>query len=194
MQYYDIILLSLALAVDALIVSFSYGLVIKHHRLKNALGLGVSTGMGQFLMPLLGFLLTGSIHAYVEQCDHWIAFAVFFILGARVIYCAFANKNSEDQEHIAHKLSFKILFITGVATSIDAFVAGASPYFSRNSAPDSATILAAALIIGGITFACSFLGFLSARKLHKLPSIPLEVIAGLVLIGLGVKILVEHTC
>lgn len=194
MHYHDIILLSLALAVDALIVSFSYGLVIKHHRMKNALGLGLSTGLGQFLMPLMGFLLTGSIHSYVARWDHWIAFSVFVILGGRVIWQAFSQQGGCTDD-VPRMLSFRILLVTGIATSIDAFVAGASLYFSQGSSTDSGPgIVFCAALIGGITFACSFAGFLSARHLHRLPTKPLEIAAGLVLVGLGIKVLFEHLC
>lgn len=193
MHYYAIILLSLALAVDALIVSFSYGLVIKKHRVGNALGLGTATGLGQFLMPLLGFLLTGSIHSYVDQWDHWIAFSVFMILGLRIIYHAIKGTDINTDE-IAHKLSFRLLLMTGIATSIDAFVAGASLYFSNADTGLGMNIFVAALVIGGVTFACSFFGFMFAGRMHKLPSKPLEIAAGCVLIGLGVKILCEHLC
>lgn len=191
MQYYAVLLLSLALAVDALIVSFTYGLVIKEHRVKNALSLGMATGIGQFVMPLIGYGLTGSVHSFVEHWDHWIAFSVFLILGLRVISQA-VGKKEEDGEHVASRLSFKVLLGTGIATSIDALVAGASLYFSKNDADFSMHIVPASTTIGVVTFLCAFLGFMAARHLHKLPSKALEIAAGFVLIGLGVKVLVEH--
>ncbi len=191
MQYPDVILLAMALAVDALVVAFSYGLVIKEHRMRNACGIAVATGLGQFIMPLIGFLLTGSVHSYVEQWDHWIAFSVFFILGIRVIHEAFSN-GQDDTEDIPRYLSFKILLVTAIATSIDALVAGASLFISYSMNEGGPGIVTASLIIGGVTYLCSYGGFMMARHMHRLPTKPLEIIAGLVLIGHGVKVLCEH--
>ena len=61
----DLIFLAFALSVDAFVVAFSYGLLIKQKRLSNGIKLSLSTGAGQFLMPVLGFLLTGSVHRYI---------------------------------------------------------------------------------------------------------------------------------
>ena len=73
----DLIFLAFALSVDAFVVAFSYGLLIKQKRLSNGIKLSLSTGAGQFLMPVLGFLLTGSVHRYIAAWDHWLGFAVF---------------------------------------------------------------------------------------------------------------------
>lgn len=196
MNYDEIILLALALAIDALVVSFSFGLVLKKHRINNALGLGVATGSGQFLMPVIGFFATSSIYHYVERWDHWIAFTVFLCLGVKIIFDALTEKNNRGKREIPNKLSFKVLTLTGVATSIDALVAGASLYLTQSHdclETDGVGIFPASTIIGSVTFACATGGFLSTKYLHKLPTIILEITAGIVLIGLGVKILIEHT-
>ena len=73
----DLLFLAFALSVDAFVVAFTYGLLIKQKRLSNGIKLSVSTGAGQFLMPVLGFLLTGSVHQYIAAWDHWLGFAVF---------------------------------------------------------------------------------------------------------------------
>lgn len=81
----DVVLLGLALAVDAFVVSFSYGLILKRNRWRNAVSLGAATGLGQFVMPVAGWYGTNLVHGYIESIDHWIAFAVFLALGLKVI-------------------------------------------------------------------------------------------------------------
>ena len=187
MTFWEIFCLALALAMDAFLVCFSYGLVMKTHRVRNAFGLGFSTGLGQFLLPLGGFYLTRLIGRYVESCDHWLAFGVFALLGLKVIYDACSGKE-EEPETPCSVLSFKTLALVGLATSIDAFVAGSSLYLAK------APLLLSISLIGAVTFVCGFMGFLLTKVLHHLPTKGLEFLAGGLLIGIGVKILMEHHC
>ena len=76
---FSVFLLSLALSVDAFAVAFSYGLSLKKDRFFSSLQIGLSTSIGQFIMPILGWLATDSIHQYIKVFDHWIAFFVFGI-------------------------------------------------------------------------------------------------------------------
>ena len=85
MSIFDIFFLAMALSVDAAVVSFSYGLFLRKDRLKNALLLAFSTGLGQFVMPILGWLGTNSVSSYLSHFDHWISFLVFVLLGLNVI-------------------------------------------------------------------------------------------------------------
>lgn len=193
MPLLNIILLGLALAVDAFVVSFSYGAVLKRHRMSNSLALATATGFGQFIMPVLGFILSSSIHYYVSSFDHWIAFGVFFILGSKIIFDACGKDDNAPQ---LHSLSFKVLCIIGIATSIDAFIAGASLYIMlHGSACDSPSCFSAVfpgIIIGIITFLCAFAGFHMAKVLHRIPTKILECVAGLTLIAIGLNVLIGH--
>ena len=92
----DLIFLAFALSVDAFVVAFSYGLLIKQKRLSNGIKLSLSTGAGQFLMPVLGFLLTGSVHRYIAAWDHWLGFAVFTFLGVNVLREGWNHRNEEE--------------------------------------------------------------------------------------------------
>ena len=111
---FSVFLLALALSVDAFAVAFSYGLVIKKDVASSAAKLGAATGAGQFVMPLLGWLATDSVHRYVEAFDHWIAFVVFLLLGLNVIRGALGG---EECEKPGPKLSLKLLSVVAVATS-----------------------------------------------------------------------------
>ena len=185
MNLLDIFLLALAMSVDAFVVSFSYGLIIKKGKGKAALKLGTATGLGQFIMPVLGFFGAGMIYNYIEALDHWIAFFVFLVLGIKIISEAFKNCNCKIPK-TSKVLSLKILLMIGLATSIDAFVSGAMLYFIK------APIWSSALIIGVVTFINACIGFNLCRMFKNFPMKYLEIFSGLILILLGTKVLVEH--
>lgn len=182
MSYPDILLLALALAVDASVVAFSYGGILKKNRLQNALKLAFATGLGQFLMPLVGWLGTNSVSEYIEHYDHWISFFVFLALGLNII----SEALSEKEEALDKKLSWRVLFMIGIATSIDACAAGVTLYIIHTP------ILSAAAIIGILTFICVIASFYATRILKKIPERNIEIFSGIVLILLGTKVLFEH--
>ena len=179
MSYISIILLAIALSIDACVVSFSYGITFTQKRLKNALSLAICTGLFQGIMPTIGYYLTGFVKSFIEPYAGLIVFLIFTYLGVKIIIEAF-DKESEQQLCI----DFKCLILVGIATSIDAFSAGITLSLFGNH------ILKPALLIAFVTFANSILGFNLGGKLKHLPTKGLEVFAGLLLIALGVKALV----
>lgn len=182
MSYFDILFLALALSVDATVISFSYGLIIKKKRREVALKLAFATGLGQSIMPVIGWLGTSSVSKYIEHYDHWVSFLVFIALGLNVI----SEALNEKEEKLDKKLSIKILFMIAVATSIDACAAGVTLFFIKTP------ILLASAVIGIITFINSYLGFNSCRLFEKIPPKYIEISSGVILILLGVKVLFEH--
>ena len=184
MSWLDIWFLALALSVDAFVVAFSYGLVIKKKKGRSALKIAFATGAGQFIMPVLGWFGARTIYHQIEQVDHWIAFFVFLMLGMKVITDSL--KSCECQNKLDKTLSLKVLFLIGLATSIDAFVSGSMLYFVK------APIWSSATVIGLTTFACACIGFNFCRIFKKFPTKWLEISSGIILIGLGCKILFEH--
>lgn len=182
MSYLDILVLAIALSIDACVVSFSNGLIFTHNRVKNSFLLAFFVGFFQFLMPIIGGFLAQSVNKYVEPFDHWIVFGIFILLGAKIIKDAFSEK---DDEKPTHYLCFKYILLVSIATSIDALGAGASLYFSGTQ------VLFPAIIIGVITFINSFLGFWSGQLFKKFPTKNLEIIAGIILIILAFKTLFE---
>ncbi len=184
MTFLSIFLLALALSVDAFVVSFSYGLVLKKNPMKNALKLGFSTGLGQFIMPVIGWYGAEAVHGYIESIDHWIAFFVFLALGLKIIADALDNENEHEQ--LAKSLTFNVLLMIGIATSIDALVTGITIYFMECS------VWFAASTIGITTFICALIGYNLNCCFKKVPIKYLEITAGIILIGLGFKVLYEH--
>ncbi len=175
MTYLEIFLLAIALSIDAMVVSFSYGLTFNQNRTKNALLLAFCTGIFQAGMPIIGYYLTSFVKSYIAPYASIIVFLIFLYLGIKFIKEAFEEKN------IPQCISTACLIMIGIATSIDAFSAGISLALYGNK------ILKPILLIGMITFFNSCLGFKLGGKLKHLPTKGLEVSAGLVLIVLGVK-------
>ena len=176
MTYLEIFLLALALSVDACVVSFTYGLSFKEERIKNALLLACFTGIFQGVMPAIGYYLTNFVKTMIAPYASLIVFTIFIFLGIKFIKEAFdKNKNKPCC------ISITCLLLIGIATSIDAFSAGISLALYGN------LIFKPALLIIIITFINSLLGFSLGGILKNFPSKWLEIIAGMVLIGLGIK-------
>ncbi len=199
MNSLDILILAIALSIDACVVSFSNGLIFTHNKRINSLMLASAVGFFQFLMPIIGFFLAQSVNKYVEPYDHWIVFGIFVLLGLKFIKDAFKK---EKEEKINCYLCFSYILLVAIATSIDALGAGVSIAFSGVAndfafsflSPifgEGTKILFPAILIGVVTFLNSLLGFWSGYLVKKLPTRNLEITAGLILIILAFKILLE---
>ncbi len=179
MTEYEIILLGIALALDALIVSICYGLVICSSRLKNALLFASAFGFFQFLMPVIGWSFTIIVYNVLEKYSKWVVFLIFIILGLKFLKSAFEKK---EQENITC-VSMWCLLCLAIATSIDAFGAGVS--LKLLNIP----ILKPSFEIGFITFILSYTGFILAGIFKKLSSKIVEIIGAMLLIYLAIKAL-----
>lgn len=177
MSYIEIILLALALSVDACIVSFSYGLVSHNMRAKNSMLLALFTGVFQGIMPVLGYFLTGLVKSYIEPYSGILILIIFSYLGIKFIKEAFDTKKLQNPSCLA----ISCLLLVGIATSIDAFSAGITLSLMGNK------ILKPVLLIAAVTFINSHMGFWLGGKFKNNPSRWLEVSAGIILIGLGIK-------
>lgn len=184
MNYLEITLIALALAVDATVYAFSYGLVLRQGRGMAALWLAVTVGAFQAGMPLLGYLGGEVLRSIVSTWAPWVVLAVFGMLGGSIIFKAWQEEGEEAAS--ASPLGLVGLLMVGVATSIDALAVGACMALGEIGGPQLRPGLAAG-IIGLITFICAMGAFHSARLLHHLPSRWLETLAGLLLIALGVQ-------
>ncbi len=178
MSYFEILILAIALSIDACIVSFTYALKCKEKHLKNSFLLSLYTGFFQMVMPAIGYCLTNFVKIYIEPYSKYIVFLIFTYLGIKFIVEA-KNKKEDNTGEI----NKKTLFLIGIATSIDAFCSGIS--FSLYSIE----ILKPMFLIGLITFINSGLGYFIGLKLKKLPSKFLENMGGIILILLGIKAL-----
>ena len=173
----QIFFLAIALSIDAMVVSFSQGLIFKTQKRKNSLILAFFLGFFQFLMPILGYFCSLSIYKYLQFINTWIVFIIFLILGIKFIKEAFA----EEKEEAICCLSLGCLFAFAVATSIDAFGAGISLCFAH------VKVWFPAILIGLVTFINSLLGFWFGYLFKKFPAKYLQILGGIILIGLAIK-------
>lgn len=143
-------------------------------------------GFFQFMMPLLGWQATRSILLdYIEPFDHWVAFGLLLIIGAKMIFEFFRTRKETPNDQTDPTKGFSILMLS-VATSIDALAVGMS------LAALQVTILYPAVIIGIIAFLMTILGTRIGPLLGRLVGRSAELLGGLILILIGVKIIWEH--
>jgi len=184
LHLWSIILISLGLAMDAFAVSITNGITIQCLKLRHAVKIAVFFGGFQALMPLLGWLAGIGLKQYVESFDHWIAFALLSFIGTKMIYEAIWIKEVEKK---CDPLNLVVLLGLAIATSIDALAVGISFAFLHIS------IISPALIIGVITFVLSLAGVFIGNRIGDRLGSKMEVLGGIILIGMGIKILLSHT-
>jgi manganese efflux pump family protein len=175
-------LLSIGLAADAFAVSISSGLFIKNIKINKALTIAIAFGIFQGLMPLLGWALAVGFQALIASVDHWIAFGLLSFLGIKMIRESF----QEEEEKPFNPLDPQTLLVMSIATSIDALAAGVSLAVLQDP------ILSISATIGLVTFAFCFVGVYVGHHFGKAIASKAEILGGLILIGIGSKILFEH--
>lgn len=181
-----LLLLALGLSMDACAVSICKGLAMKKATIKHGAICGVWFGGFQALMPLVGFFLGSLFAEAIESFDHWIAFILLSIIGINMLREAFSKE--EECGCKEADLSVKTMFVMAVATSIDALAVG----ITLALAGDVNIFLAVALI-GIITFVMSCAGVKIGSIFGSRFEKKAQVAGGIILIGLGLKILLEHT-
>ena len=179
------VLLGLGMAMDAFAVSVSNGLAHRGRPLPCALACGMAFGLAQAAMPLLGFFAGYTFSGYIHRFDHWVALALLALLGGRMVWEA----RGEEIEPLScpRRLTGRLLLGQAVATSIDALALGVS------LSCIGANIWQAAAIIGGCTFLCCFVGVYLGHRFGCLLGRWAQVVGGWLLVGIGVKIFLEHT-
>jgi len=182
MESISIILIAVGLSMDSFAVSVTNGLTITNLNTKKILTISFSLAIFQGLMPLLGWFAGIGIEKYIQEIDHWVAFVLLGIIGMKMIY---EGLNKSENATVT-ELSTITLLTQSLATSIDAFVIGIS------FALLGWTILKPVLIIGVTTLVFSLIGLQVGQYLGKKAGKSATIIGGLVLIGIGTKILIEH--
>jgi putative Mn2+ efflux pump MntP len=180
MDLISILLLSVGMAMDTTSVSITLGLTLKCN-IKYALIIAIFFGGFQGLMPILGWFSGIYLQGFVSTFAPWIAFLLLFLIGIKMIYESFSN-----EEDVCAIFSLKELIILSIATSIDAFAIGVT--FAILNTP----IITPIIIIALVTFILSFIGVYIGKNIGHLFENKIEIIGGLVLIGIGLKILLEN--
>ena len=178
----ELFLIAVGLSMDAFAVSVCKGLAMPKCTFKKAAIVGLWFGGFQALMPAIGYVLGAQFQETIASIDHWIAFVLLVLIGGNMIHEALDN----DEEEADASLDVKTMFLLAVATSIDALAIGITFAFLK------VNIIPAVCFIGIVTFIISFAGvkignIFGARYKNKA-----EIVGGVILILLGLKILLEH--
>ncbi len=178
---FELLAIAFGLAMDAFAVSVGKGLAVGRARPVHALTAGAWFGGFQAIMPLAGYVLGERFGRLITAYDHWVAFGLLAIVGARMV------RESFDHEAVADgSFGPRAMFPLAVATSIDALAVGVTFGFL------DVAIVPAVALIGGVTFAVSVAGLAAGSRLGERYKSRAELVGGLILIGLGVKIVAEH--
>ena len=186
MSTFEIWLLAISLAIDCFTVSVASGVILRKIHWRTFFVMAFFFGFFQAMMPLIGWLGASRFRHLIEDYDHWIAFGLLAFLGIRMIREYF----KEGEEHSFDPTRFKVILALSVATSIDALAVGVSFAFTGYTALSSLSY--PLLAIGIASFVISLVGSLVGIFFGKRFHFRMELLGGLVLIGIGVKILIEH--
>ena len=178
-----IVIIAIGLAMDAFAVSIVSGAAYKQLHIKHALRLALFFGGFQAFMPLIGFLAGLTVKQHIANYDHWVAFALLTAVGAKMIYESTKIKPADEN---SQPFNIPVLLALSVATSIDALAVGITLSLLR------IPIVTAAVIIGLVTFALSYIGVFIGKNFGHFFESKIEALGGIILIAIGFKILLEH--
>ncbi len=184
MEVVAIIVIGVGLAMDAFAVSVATGGVYRQLHIAHALRMAGFFGAFQAIMPLLGYLAGASFKETIAPYDHWVAFGLLVFIGGKMIYEAYRIEQADSSAN--DPSSMVVVLTLSVATSIDALAAGVTLSLITDH------VYAAAATIGVITFVMSYLGCCLGQRLGHFFEKKIQLAGALILIGLGVKILIEH--
>jgi len=184
MSVAELLLLAIGLAMDATAVAATRGFGARTIRIRELALVAFAFGGAQTLMPLLGSFAGARLGGAIEAYDHWIAWGILTGIGAKMLWEA--REPARAPENAGDPLRIPVLLALALATSIDALAVGLSlPLLG-------ARVLPAALTIGLTTAVLSALGLLAGKHFGSRIGRKLDVFGALVLIGFGLKILIEH--
>ena len=178
----ELFLIAVGLSMDAFAVSVCKGLAMPKCTFKKVAIVGLWFGGFQALMPAIGYILGAQFQEAIASIDHWIAFVLLALIGGNMIHEALDN----DEEEADASLDVKTMFLLAVATSIDALAIEITFAFLK------VNIIPAVCFIGIVTFIISFAGVKIGNVFGARYKNKAEIVGGIILILLGLKILLEH--
>ena len=168
-------------------MSITSGIILRRICWRTFLKIAFFFGLFQALMPLIGWLCTSRFSHLIESFDHWIAAGLLFFLGVRMIK---ESLWGDDDKCCFDPTRLKVILTLAVATSIDALAVGIS--FACTNMDTFSDIALPIIIIGVVSFILSIIGNLIGVSLGKHINLRMELWGGIILIGIGIRILVEH--
>lgn len=182
MNLAELFIIAVGLSMDAFAVSVCKGLSVQKMKLGHALTCGLYFGGFQALMPSIGYLLGSQFESMITQVDHWIAFILLSIIGGNMV----KESRETEEEKLDASFGAKAMLPLAIATSIDALAVGVTFAFLR------VDIVWAVLFIGSVTFILSSIGVRVGHVFGVKYKSRAELVGGLILILMGIKILLEH--
>jgi len=183
LDFLSVVFIGFGLSADCFAVALSGAIYMKSFSWTQALRTALTFGLFQTIMPVLGWLGGRTIVEVIETYDHWVAFGLLVLIGGRMIWEAFRKRKEERHADITKGL---LLIVLAVATSIDALAVGLTFAFLR------VDIVLASAVIGVIAFLVTILSFLIGRKAGSILGRRAEVIGGVILIIIGLRVLLGH--
>ena len=184
MSFAEIIILGVALSMDAFAVAICKGLSLQKLKVRHAVIVGAYFGLFQAMMPALGYLLAFQFEKFITSFSHWIAFALLLLIGANMI-----KESCACEEEVNPAFHFRAMLPLAVATSIDAMAVGVSFAFVGMDVP---RLLFAVLVIGVTTFTLSMVGVKVGHVFGAKYKRKAELAGGVVLILLGINMVLNH--
>ena len=183
MSFPSILVIAIGLGMDAFSVAIGVGAALRIISFGPVFRLSFFFGLFQVLMPMAGWFAGVSVANIIAGYDHWMAFGLLAFVGGKMITGSF---NDEAKVYTTDPTKGLTLIILSVATSIDALAVGLSFAFLKIS------VIYTSIIIGIVAFIMTAIGMFFGEKLGKIVGKRVGILAGLILIGIGVKILIEH--
>ncbi|NPV37967.1 Manganese efflux pump MntP [Brevinematales bacterium NS] len=186
MEWWTLLGIAVGLSLDALTVSLTNGFMMQTMRWRYAFRIAFAFGFFQALMPLVGWLAGSQLALILRKWEHWIAFGLLAYVGGKMIWESFSADDCERKSCV----EVPVLLMMSIATSLDALAVGVTIGVLGQA------IILPAFVIGLVTFVICFFGVYVGQRLQSM-SVALqekrfEWVGGVVLIGIGLKILVEH--
>ena len=178
----ELSLIGISLAMDAFAVSICKGLTIKKSIIKKGIIIGIYFGIFQGLMPLTGYTLGNTFEKLITGIDHWIVLIFLSVIGFNMI----KDSLKKEKENYDDKIDLKTMIPFAIATSIDALAVGITFSFLK------VNIISTVLLIGIITFIICFIGVIIGSKFGNKYEKKSQIVGGIILILIGIKILLEH--
>ena len=183
MHFAELLIIAVGVSMDAFAVSVCKGLSVRRLRTSHIISASVWFGGFQALMPLIGYFIGLGFADLVSEVDHWIAFVLLGVIGGKMI--KEACEKDDGNEHTPD-FSFRTMLVLAIATSIDALAVGVSFAFL------GVDIWTSILVIGLMTGAFSALGVQLGHVFGARFKSKAELVGGVILVGIGIKILLEH--
>lgn len=183
MDFLTLLFVAIGLSFDTFAVSISTGIIVNEIRFWQGVRVALIMALFQTVMPLIGIFLGLQVSEYISEYDHWLAFGLLSLLGAKMIIDSF----KEDEDKMTQN-PLKLTNVIGmsVATSIDALAVGVI------FAGLNINISLMAFVVGSVTFLVAMIGMLLGKRAGAHLGSKLDIVGALILIGVGLKILLEH--